>query len=104
MSVAQPAPVMHEYIEVRKQGEELIRASGMNATILRPWYVLGHGHYWPYILLPFYKVFEIIPQTRRGARRLGLVTLRNMVNSILYSVENPSRSVRVITTEKIKEF
>lgn len=104
ISVAQPAPVMHDYINVRKQGEELIRQSGMNATILRPWYILGPGHYWPYIFLPFYKIMEMIPQTKRSARRLGLVTLKNMINCILYTVENPSRSVRIITTEKIKEF
>ena len=50
VSVAHPAPVMKAYIEVRTQCEEMIRRSGMNATILRPWYVLGPGHYWPYLL------------------------------------------------------
>ena len=37
VSVAHPAPVMHAFIEVRKQGEALIKASGIGATILRPW-------------------------------------------------------------------
>src|SRR5262252_6483792 len=41
VSVAHPAPVMKAYIEVRSQGEDMIRESGLNATILRPWYVLG---------------------------------------------------------------
>jgi uncharacterized protein YbjT (DUF2867 family) len=36
-SVAHPAPVMRAYVEVRSQCEEMIRASGLNATILRPW-------------------------------------------------------------------
>jgi nucleoside-diphosphate-sugar epimerase len=54
VSVAHPAPVMRTYIEVRSRGEELIRQSGLNATILRPWYVLGPGHYWPYVLAPLY--------------------------------------------------
>lgn len=104
ISVANPAPFMHDYIEVRKQGEELVRQSGMSATIFRPWYILGPGHYWPYVLIPFYKIMELIPQTRRSARRLGLVNIKNMINSILYAVENPARGIRVITTEKIKEF
>ena len=52
ISVAHPAPMMKAYIEVRSQCEAMIRQSGMNATILRPWYVLGPGHRWPYLLLP----------------------------------------------------
>src|ERR1043166_655695 len=54
VSVAHPAPVMKAYIEVRTACEEMIRSSGLNATILRPWYVLGPGHYWPYLLKPAY--------------------------------------------------
>jgi uncharacterized protein YbjT (DUF2867 family) len=41
VSVAHPAPVMHACIAVREQGENLIREAGLDATILRPWYVLG---------------------------------------------------------------
>src|SRR5437879_12944099 len=36
-SVAQPAPVMKAYVAVRGECEEIIRKSGLNATILRPW-------------------------------------------------------------------
>ncbi len=68
VSVAHPAPVMKAYIEVRSQCEAMIRESGMNATILRPWYVLGPGHQWPYLLLPMYKLMELLPSTREGAR------------------------------------
>jgi putative NAD(P)-binding protein len=52
VSVAHPVPVMQAYIAVRSQGEELLRASGLRATILRPWYVLGPGHWWPVALIP----------------------------------------------------
>ena len=47
VSVAHPAPVMREYIAVRQEGEDLVRATGIPATIVRPWYVLGPGHWWP---------------------------------------------------------
>lgn len=56
VSVAQPAPVMKAYIAVRQEGERLIRESGLSAKILRPWYVLGPGHRWPYALMPLYGV------------------------------------------------
>ena len=45
VNVAHPAPVMHAYIAVRQEGEALVRATGIPATILRPWYVLGPGHW-----------------------------------------------------------
>jgi uncharacterized protein YbjT (DUF2867 family) len=45
LSVAQPAPaIMKAYAAVRAEGEAIVRATGMNATFLRPWYVLGPGH------------------------------------------------------------
>lgn len=52
VSVAHPAPAMKAYLAVRQECEQIIQESGLNATILRPWYVLGPGHRWPYLLLP----------------------------------------------------
>ncbi|MCK7492785.1 MAG: NAD(P)H-binding protein [Comamonadaceae bacterium] len=43
LSVAQPAPVMQAYVAARAQGEALIRAGGIAATFLRPWYVLAQA-------------------------------------------------------------
>jgi uncharacterized protein YbjT (DUF2867 family) len=45
VSVAQPAPFMQAYVQVRADVEARLRASGLNATILRPWYVLGPGQW-----------------------------------------------------------
>jgi uncharacterized protein YbjT (DUF2867 family) len=102
LSVAQPAPVMKSYIAVRAECEAALRASGMNATIVRPWYVLGPGHSWPYALLPMYWICGLIPSTREGARRLGLVTLDQMVRALVSAVENPSVGVRVVEVPQIR--
>lgn len=69
VSVAHPAPSMKSYIEARIEGERLIRDAELNATILRPWYVVGPGHWWPAALLPVYWLMERVPATRAGARR-----------------------------------
>ena len=61
VSVAHPAPAMQDYIAARTRCEEALLASGLNATILRPWYVLGPGHRWPYTLVPFYWLARQIP-------------------------------------------
>jgi uncharacterized protein YbjT (DUF2867 family) len=102
ISVAHPSRVMREYIDVRVQGEAMIRDAGLRATILRPWYVLGPGHRWPYALVPFYWLMERIPSTRETARRLGLVTLPQMLGTLVWSVENPADGVRVLGVPEIK--
>lgn len=102
ISVAHPAPIMKAYIEVRSQCETMIRRSGINATILRPWYVLGPGHRWPYLLLPVYKLMELLPSTRAGANRLGLVTLNQMVRALVHAVETPARAVHIVEVPEIR--
>lgn len=104
VSVAHPAPVMKAYVAVRQECEALILASGLAATILRPWYVLGPGHRWPYLLIPAYWLLRQIPSTREGARRLGLVTIEQMVAALVNAVENPSREVRVVDVPQIQQF
>jgi uncharacterized protein YbjT (DUF2867 family) len=102
VSVAQPAPVMKAYIKVRAEGERLIQENGLNATILRPWYVLGPAHRWPYALLPVYKILELIPSTRQSALRLGLVTIDEMIRALVQSVETPCKGVRVLEVANIR--
>lgn len=103
VSVAQPARMMQAYIAVRAEGERLLRESGMNATILRPWYVLGPGHRWPYLLLPVYWILERLPATCESARRLGLVTLEQMISALVASVETPPKGVRILGVPEIRK-
>jgi uncharacterized protein YbjT (DUF2867 family) len=104
VSVAQPAPVMKAYIEVRARGEAAIERARLTATVLRPWYVLGPGHWWPLVLLPLYGLFALLPGTRDGARRLGLVTIRQMVNALVRAVEvpPPSGTIRILGVPGIR--
>lgn len=102
VSVAHPAPMMRAYIEVRSQCERAIHDSGLDATILRPWYVLGPGHRWPYLLLPVYALMESFPSTRAGAQRLGLITLEQMLAALVHAVETPATGVRVWEVPEIR--
>ena len=106
VSVAQPAPVMRAYVAVRAAVEAAIRdahaAGDLDATILRPWYVLGPGHRWPHLLRPVYAVLRRIPSTRDGATRLGLVTRAEMVAALVRAVEAPALGVRVVDVPGIK--
>jgi uncharacterized protein YbjT (DUF2867 family) len=102
VSVAQPAPAMRAYVGVRARCEALVRDAGLDATFVRPWYVLGPGHRWPYLLVPMYALLERIPATRETARRLGLVTLDDMVAALVQAVESPPGGVRIVTVPEIR--
>jgi nucleoside-diphosphate-sugar epimerase len=101
VSVAQPAPAMKSYVIVRAACESAIREARLNATVLRPWYVLGPGHWWPLALVPFYKLAEIVPWTAEGARRLGLVNLDQMTAALTHAVENPAAGTKVVEVPAI---
>ena len=102
VSVAQPAPAMKAYVAARVRGEQLIRESGLSATFIRPWYVLGPGHWWPVMLLPGYWLAELIPSIRQSARRVGLVSRAQMVRALVHAVEQPVSGVRVIEVSDIR--
>ena len=102
VSVAQPAPAMKAYVAARAEGEAFITSLGLDATFLRPWYVLGPGHRWPYAILPAYWLFERLPGTRESARRLGLVTLAQMVAALVHAVENPATGIRIVGVPEIR--
>jgi hypothetical protein len=75
----------------------------LHATILRPWYVLGPGHRWPYVLIPAYWLFEKLPLTREGAQRLGLVTLEQMLQTLTNAIASPAPNVRVLGVPEIRQ-
>ena len=102
LSVAQPAPVMAAYIAVRQEGEKLLERSGLAHTVVRPWYVVGPGHYWPLVVLPAYRLLEKLPATREMALRLGLIRLEQMVAALADAVEHPAAPSRVIGVAEMR--
>ena len=103
LSVARPAPMLREYQAVRAEGERVITEAGLNATFVRPWYVLGPGRRWPMALIPMYAIARMIPATREGAVRLALVTLDQMVSTLVWTVENPVEGIRAFNPPDIRQ-
>ena len=52
--------------------------------------------------MPLYRALELWPSTRAGARRLALVTLRQMVGALGHAVEHPPAGVRVLDVADIR--
>lgn len=105
ISVAQtPTSIMKDYQECRADCEELILKSGIKPTIIRPWYIIGPGHYWPVFFLPLFKILEWIPATSLKAKALRLVYLQQFLKTIITAVENPSSKIRFIEIEEIRSL
>lgn len=102
VSVAQPAPVMRAYQAARAQAEVHLADAPLDATILRPWYVLGPGRRWPRLLVPAYFLAERVPGWRPVALRLGLVTLDQMVAALVQSIEDPPYGTQFLTVPDIR--
>ena len=49
-----------------------------------------------------YWVLEALPATRESARRLGLVTLPEMIGALAGAVEHPASGVRVFEVPQIR--
>jgi len=103
LSVAQPAPLMKAYLAVRRESESMLRSAGTPCTFLRPWYVLGPGHRWPYALIPLYHLLERIHSTRPCAQRLGMVTLEQMLSALIQAIESdPPSHPRIVDVPAIR--
>ncbi len=105
VSVAQTiTSVMKDYQLCRAEAEEAILATGIKATFIRPWYVIGPGHYWPLLFQPVFKLLEWIPATSQKARALRLVSLKQMLAAIADAVKNPpAGNLRIIEINEIRE-
>ena len=101
-SVAHPAPIMREYVAIREEGEAMIRSLNINATFIRPWYVLGPGHRWPYFILPLYWLWMLSPRSRDTARRLYPVKLARVIGAMADAVDHPPTGVRIIEAPEMR--
>ena len=106
ISVAQyPTKIMESYQDARAQAEQVIRDSGIRAAFIRPWYIVGPGHYWPLVLQPLFRLMEYIPATAEKAKALALVSLRKMLLALQQAVNNPPNGpLRIIEIPEIRNL
>ncbi len=106
VSVAQtPTSIMKDFQQCRAEGEAAIGALQLPATFIRPWYVVGPGHYWPVLFQPLFAILRWIPATSNKAKALKLVTLKQMVHALLYAIENiPSAGINIIEIDAIRKM
>lgn len=106
LSVAQhPTSIMKDYQEVRAQGEKLLLNTGIKSSFIRPWYVLGPGHWWPLVLKPFYLLAKLFPSLKEKAEKLDTVTINQMIQTLQYAITHPpANNISVYDVQDIKRI
>lgn len=105
LSVAQhPTRIMANYQQVRQEGEELLKKAGLNATFIRPWYVLGPGHWWPVLIKPLYWLMKLFPATRDTAQKLDTVTINQMLNTLVKATKELPEKVSIYEVADIRKI
>ena len=97
-----PSRIMNAYQQVRKEGESYCSQRKLNCTFLRPWYVLGPGHWWPVLLLPFFAIAALVPAWRKKAASRSLVTIHQMIRSLEKVVEEKPVPLRILEVQQIR--
>jgi uncharacterized protein YbjT (DUF2867 family) len=98
-----PNRIMAAYQQVRKEGEKICIEEGLNCTFIRPWYMLGPGHRWPLLLLPVYGIAELVPSWRKKARAMGLVTIGQMIKTLVSSVDQSPQRLKILEVKDIRK-
>ncbi|MEO8399749.1 MAG: NAD(P)H-binding protein [Ignavibacteriaceae bacterium] len=104
ISVAHPAPIMKEYQEVRKEVETNLINSGLNYIIVRPWYVLGPGHYWAYVLKPAYYILKKLQSTKETAERLDLININQLIEFLVEIIKHNNFTNEIFEVPQIKKI
>lgn len=98
-----PTKIMKDFQQVRARGEALLLQSGLKTSFVRPWYVLGPGHWWPLLLKPFLFIAKYAGK-REAVENLDTVTLKQMVHTLVYAAEHTPEQNIIYDVQKIKTF
>lgn len=106
VSAAQtPTNIMKDFQQSRAEAESIIQSTGIPATFIRPWYVIGPGHYWPLLLQPMFKILQWIPSTSEKAKALRLIYLSQMLKTLVSAVKKlPQNGMRIIKVDEMSRM
>ena len=95
---------MRHFQRARAKGEALLNQSKIPASFIRPWYVLGAGHWWPILLKPAYSIAKLIPSKKEAAQKLEIVTISQMIKTLAFSIRSQPLENRYYEVSDMKRF
>ncbi|MBK8485050.1 MAG: NAD(P)H-binding protein [Saprospiraceae bacterium] len=103
LSVAmEPSSIMKDFQEAKSLGEKYLESLHLNSIFVRPWYIIGPGHWWPIFFIPLFKLLEIIPATSMKARKFSLITIHQMISSLIYIINHIDKVPKYVEIENLK--
>lgn len=99
-----PTQIMKDYQLARAKGELMLRESKIPGIVVRPWYVIGPGHWWPLLLKPLYLLARVTRKYKTGAKKLDTVTIRQILNTLEHGIAEETNAIRYYEVEDIKKF
>ncbi|MGG9963737.1 SDR family oxidoreductase [Ferruginibacter sp. SUN106] len=99
-----PTRIMKDFQEVRAEGETLLLQQNFISSFIRPWYVLGPGHWWPLLLKPVFFILKFIPSKKQAAIHLDTVTIKQIINAMVDCIKKPATSKTIFDVPKIKSY
>ncbi len=105
LSVAMhPTKIMAAFQEVRAKGEILLQQQNFISTFVRPWYVLGPGHWWPLLIQPVYFILKLFPSTRATANNLETVTITQMIKALVNAIKVQPKENTVVNVQAMRKL
>lgn len=99
-----PTKIMKDFQLAKAKGEALLIESKIPGVVVRPWYVIGPGHWWPLLLKPFYWLARFSGKYREAAKKLDTVTIGQMLNTLTHAISLETGIIRYFEVEDIKKF
>lgn len=95
VSVAMEPSVMFTYQANKKRAEAALNSSGMNISLLRPYYVIGEGRTWAKVLNGLYYLAEKFPNALAKARKLRLVSHQQILDKLVQAIESEPKKLTI---------
>lgn len=99
ISVAMESSVMFTYQANKKRAEKALNESGLNLTLIRPWYVIGPNRTWPEAFNWLYNLAEKYPNTLAKVRKFRLVLQEQVLNTLIEAIENKPEKLKIYEIE-----
>lgn len=96
--------IIKDYQQARKSGERILTKSGIPCTFLRPWYVLGPGHWWPIIFQPLIYLAKLNSFWKRLVEEREFISIRQMIAALTLSVKTTPMYVMVMEIADMKRL
>jgi uncharacterized protein YbjT (DUF2867 family) len=101
VSVAMESSVMFTYQANKKRAEAALNASGLQVSLLRPWYVVGEGRTWVSIFDGLYNLAEKYPKTLAKIRKFRLVSHQQVLETLIHAIKSEPKKLTIYEIEDI---